>query len=46
MSEGVPLLCRLGLHEWPSTYMRGAQGARCMRCGKQKRVWPWQRPPR
>jgi hypothetical protein len=32
-----PLTCRLGLHDWPHTHARGADGVECMRCGKQRR---------
>jgi hypothetical protein len=34
--EGAPIACRLGLHEWPRTFLRGATGVRCLRCGKRK----------
>jgi hypothetical protein len=39
-----PLLCRLGLHDWPKTFLPGAGPVSCLRCGKRRRRRPWSWP--
>jgi hypothetical protein len=38
--QGPPLLCRLSLHQWPETFLRGASDSvRCLRCGAPRSGW-------